>query len=241
MDDKVDIIVTAFDCDPQQAALALIRAFKLDAERAQRFVEKVPKVAKRNVDRSTAQRYSEALTSIGARVELRQSASSTGSAHPSSLPAPAKSFVARASESIRVERETNRAVARFRAIEGLDPPLSHPSHAGFDLYNPTIPKAPLIPKDLARMPNPALPAPSIPPQDAPGTSMDPPRMPDRPTYDAQRPPPPQLADSKPPQQAQGSASQGQTLPSAPRAFTLRTHWPLMLTAFLLLIGAAQFC
>jgi hypothetical protein len=71
----------------------------------------------------------------------------------SSLPAPVPSAVAHARESARVQRETERAIKRFRAAEGLDPEPD----ANIDLFNPDIPKAPLVPHDLARMPNAALP------------------------------------------------------------------------------------
>ena len=114
-------------------------------------------MAKRCSNIAAAERYVAALRSIGARVELHAAADEANGASRrthSSLPIPAPSVLAQVTESARVERETARAIARFRANEGLDG--SMPA-IEIDPVNPRIPKAPLVPHDLDQMPNARLP------------------------------------------------------------------------------------
>jgi hypothetical protein len=73
-------------------------------------------------------------------------------------------------ESLRVNREAESAIARFRAAEGLDA-VDH-SEDGVDLFNPEIPKAPLLPRDLARMPNAKLPVFTDPPGRSSSPGLD---------------------------------------------------------------------
>jgi hypothetical protein len=157
MDEELAVIVTGFDVDQRRAEAGLMGVFGLDAARARRFVRELPAVAKTCGNRGAADRYAQALRSIGARVEIQSAASAAaeGRPSPSSLPIPAPSIMARLDESTRVERETLRAIERFRAAEGLDaagePPLD------LDPINPSIPRAPPVPHDLAKMPNAKLP------------------------------------------------------------------------------------
>jgi hypothetical protein len=157
MDEELDIIVIAFD-DPRQAEAGLMSVFGLDGARARRFVRELPVVAKRSVNRVSADRYADALRSIGGHVELRPSAWPDGEPAPaavSSLPIPAPSMMARLGESLQVERETQRAIERFRAAEGLD--LGDVLPIDRDPHNPDIPRPPAVPRDLAKMPNAKLP------------------------------------------------------------------------------------
>jgi hypothetical protein len=55
---------------------------------------------------------------------------------------------------VRHTSASERAIARFRAAEGLENPASSNAPPGsIDLYNPVIPKAPALPRDLKQMPN----------------------------------------------------------------------------------------
>jgi hypothetical protein len=156
MDEELDIVVIGFNVSDRQAEAGLVRVFGLDTVRARRYLRELPVTAKRCANRATAERYANALRSIGARVELRAPGDAAHDARRtfSSLPIPAPSILAHVAESARVDRETARAIARFRANEGLDGP-----DPGLDVdpVNPRIPKAPPLPHDLAQMPNAALP------------------------------------------------------------------------------------
>lgn len=204
MHETLDIVVTGFEVDEREAEAGLVRVFKLDPRRAQRFVRELPKTAKRGADRQSAERYADALRSIGATVELRPANAkyrSEASSPGASLPvptAPSASLANRVDESQRVERATADAIARFRASEGLDSDLL-PS--GFDQYNPTIPKAPPIPADLTRLGNAPLPRMSDPPpwvvtdkQAMIGSGFERVSDSDGPFY-AERPPPVDSGDS----------------------------------------------
>jgi hypothetical protein len=155
MEEPLDIIVLGFDGDPSQAEQKLIESFGLDRARAQRLLRELPVLVKRRAGPETARRYVDALTAIGARVETRPSSSTPAGpgAAISTLPLPPTSVMARLRESVRVERETARAIRQFRASEGLseDPPIN--------LLNPAIPRAPALPRDLHKMPNAAAPSP----------------------------------------------------------------------------------
>jgi hypothetical protein len=166
MDEKLDIVVTSFDIDALQAEAGLVRVFHLAPERARRFVQEVPTTAKHGQSRGEAERYAEALRAIGARVELRPASAARRQVPNSaghSLPAPrtrTPSVSNRVSESLRVDRAAEEAIARFRAAEGLD---SLPANGGLDPYYPKIPKAPPIPADLERIRNAPPPQLSEPP------------------------------------------------------------------------------
>ncbi len=161
MPPELDVIVTGFDVEQRQAETGMIRLFGLDPQRAKRFVEQLPVVAKRCSDSATADRYADALRAIGARVDVRPHAAAFRDSLPpvatTSLPAPAPELAAKLRESVRVSRAADSAIARFREAEGLEP---LDAELGFDPYNPSIPRAPAIPHDLARMPNATLQRPS---------------------------------------------------------------------------------
>jgi hypothetical protein len=194
MDDELDIIVTGLELDQRQVEAGLVRVFGIEPQQARRLLRELPTTAKRAAPRALAERYVAALRSIGARVEARPARLALHVTRPpvagSSLPPPQPSAVARARESQRVQHETERAIKRFRAAEGLDP---EPEDPDIDLFNPDIPKAPALPHDLARMPNSALPRFS----DRPGWMLtDPLADGDETTRahnDAQNPPPASLA------------------------------------------------
>jgi hypothetical protein len=144
--EDLDIVVTGFEVEQGPAEAGLMRVFGLDSERARRFIEQVPVVAKRCTERKAAERYADALRSIGARIELRPHIEAHWLPDGTSLPPP---DAAGSDESRRTASE--RTIARFRASEGLDDLKRTPS--GLDLYNPVIPKAPTLPHDLRQMPN----------------------------------------------------------------------------------------
>ena len=110
----------------------------------------LPAVAKRGASRALAERYFSALRSIGAAAELRPDGCCPAAARTPparAAPAlPASASVAHVDESMRVQRETERAIKRFRAAEGLDEPETGPASTS---WNPAIPKAPSLPHDLA--------------------------------------------------------------------------------------------
>jgi hypothetical protein len=203
MDEELDVIVTGFDVADRQAEAGLVRVFGLDQQRAHRFLRELPAVAKRCPNQASADRYVHALRSIGARVELqavsklRPSDSAALRPTHSSLPIPAPSVMARLHESMRVERETQRAIRLFRKAEGLDQTETFEPVA-VDPVNPSIPKAPKVPHDLHRMPNAKLARPSerpiwsVPPSEGRDS-----RHPSRPHADAKLPPPP-IASEAPP-------------------------------------------
>ena len=164
MRQDLDVIVTGFDVDQRQAETGMMRLFGLEHLRAKRFVDQLPVVAKRCSDRASADRYADALRSIGARVDVRPHAAAFRDSLPpvatTSLPAPSPELAARLRESLRVSRAADSAIARFREQEGLEPLEPLEQQLGFDPYNPSIPKAPPLPHDLSRMPNAALQRPS---------------------------------------------------------------------------------
>jgi hypothetical protein len=169
MDEELDVVVTAFEVPERQAEAGLVHVFGLDAQHARRFIRELPVTAKRCPNRASADRYAQALVSIGARVELVPvSPPGDGDQAPrasiSSLPIPAPSVMAKLRESIQVERETRRAIRRFRAAEGLDPESDDGAlPPDIDPINPSIPKAPPLPRDLHRLPNGLRARPSDPP------------------------------------------------------------------------------
>ncbi|HMI90023.1 MAG TPA: hypothetical protein VK509_01610 [Polyangiales bacterium] len=147
MPEDLDIVVTGFEVERGRAEAGLMRVFGLDSQRARRFIEQLPVVAKRCSERNAAERYANALRSIGARIELRPHVEPHGAGDRTSLPAPAGSDTSDSSRRTASER----TIARFRASEGLDDLKVTPS--GLDLYNPVIPKTPPLPHDLRQMPN----------------------------------------------------------------------------------------
>lgn len=151
----LDIIVTGFEVDRQQAEAGLMRVFGLDAQRARSFLEQLPIVAKRCNELEAAERYAHALRSIGARIEVRPHlAASPPAPLGRSLPPPTARELDQLRESVRHTSASERAIARFRAAEGLENPASSNAPPGsIDLYNPVIPKAPALPRDLKQMPN----------------------------------------------------------------------------------------
>ena len=200
MTEALDIIVVGFELDQSQVEAGIVRVFGIDAQQARRLLREIPVVAKGGASRSLAERYVSALRSIGARVELRPSgSSSTASRAPGvfSLPLPTPALIARVDESIRVQREAALAIKRFRDGEGLEHAESlhaiDPKNPTLDLWNPAIPKAPPIPQDLAKMRNAARSRLSDPPS---WMLTDPPDGIDvatgRPHNDAQPPPPLEL-------------------------------------------------
>jgi hypothetical protein len=225
MDEELDIIVTGFDVDPRQAESGLMNVFGLDAVRARRFVRDLPVVAKRCGNRASADRYVQALRSIGARVEAQPAADGDGHhavrAAVSSLPIPAPSVMARLHESLQVERETVRAIRRFRAAEGLEPDDDHPLPLDLDPTNPDIPRAPKVPHDLDKMPNAKLPRVSDRPEwmltdplaQGEGSGADGART-SRPHADARLPPPPSTAPRARAAGGSGAPSGTQPTPEA---------------------------
>lgn len=157
--EDLDIIVTGFEVDQQRAEAGLMRVFGLDAQRARNFVAQLPVIAKRCNELQAAERYAHALRSIGARIELRPHAATGEPARPSgrSLPPPSSlqpEQPERMRDSVRHTSASERAIARFRATEGLENPASSNAPASsIDLYNPVIPKAPALPRDLPQLPN----------------------------------------------------------------------------------------
>ena len=147
MAEDLDIVVTGFEVEQGRAEAGLIRVFGLDSDRARKFYQQLPIVAKRCSGREAAERYAHALRTIGARVELRLHVEAHAGGERTSLPAPAGQSGPR--ESLRAA--SARAAARFRSDDGSDDPRFTPS--GLDLYNPQIPKAPALPHDLRQMPN----------------------------------------------------------------------------------------
>jgi hypothetical protein len=168
MDEELDVVVIGFDVERRQAEAGLMHVFGIEPHSARRLVRELPMVAKRQASRSIAEHYVAALRSIGARVEIRRA--DLNALNQTSLPAPLPSALAGLRESVRVNREADHAIARFRAAEGLDS-VEH-SEDGVDLFNPAIPKAPLVPHDLARMPNAALPVFTDPPGRSSSPSLD---------------------------------------------------------------------
>jgi hypothetical protein len=159
MTEELDIILTGLELEHGQVEAGIVRVFGIDPRDARRLLRELPAVAKSGAPRAVAERYVAALRSIGARVELRPTGSRSTherAAGAVSLPLPAPEQIARVDESIRVQRETARAIKRFRAAEGLDAEsldAVDPENPSLDLWNPEIPKAPLVPRDLAKLRN----------------------------------------------------------------------------------------
>jgi cell division septation protein DedD len=151
MSEQLDIVVTSIDAGAAEAAKRLAQAFDLSAVEAEQFVRELPRVAKRNASREEAERYVEALRAIGARVETLAS------------PEPRPTMRARMMSSpdqlvIPAEPEAEQPGMRFRAGGHLGM-ISVPPN---DVLHPSFPKAPLIPRDMHKMPNGGeLPMPSI--------------------------------------------------------------------------------
>lgn len=182
MQEELDVVVMGLDADPRQAQAALIRVFGIDPDTAERFISGLPGTATRHAPRSLAERYAEALRSIGARVELWP----TGSSLPAgvvrmlpSLPAPLWSAAAR-SQSLAKPEPAEHGAPGALEVNSLR------FAGGIDLVNPDIPRAPALPHDLSRMPNAAAPRFSDRPSQAPNASTAAPAPP--PHADAQLPP-----------------------------------------------------
>jgi hypothetical protein len=154
MSEQLDIVVTSIDAGAAEAARRLAQAFDLSALEAEQFVRELPRIAKRNASREEADRYVEALQAIGARVETLAS------------PDPRPTMRARMPSSpdqLEIPAEPGPSAMRFRAGGHLGM-ISVPPN---DVLHPSIPKAPLIPHDLHKMPNGGeLPMPSIRPPSA---------------------------------------------------------------------------
>lgn len=180
MDQELDIVVTGFDVAESQAARGLSQAFDLSPDQAQRFVRDVPRIAKRRASREEAERFAEALRAIGARVETLPSAAPrpTLPTRMAKHDEPAFSHDPWSTDPPPADGEA----MRFRATGSLGMLSLHPE----DVLNPSIPKAPLIPRDMHRMPNAELALPSLRPEE-PGA--DPTLDPLHRHTDAQLPPP----------------------------------------------------
>jgi hypothetical protein len=181
MSEQLDIVVTSIDAGASEAAKRLAQAFDLSAVEAEQFVRELPRVAKRNASREEAARYVEALKAIGARVETLASEAPRPTMrarmHPSSP------------DQLVIPTEPERPPMRFRAGGHLGM-ISFPPN---DVLHPSFPKAPLIPRDMHRMPNGGeLPMPSIRPASSDDEDDDDFGNPRRHT-DAQLPPPQMLA------------------------------------------------
>jgi hypothetical protein len=178
MSEQLDIVVTSIDAGAAEAAKRLAQAFDLSAVEAEQFVRELPRIAKRNASREEANRYVEALKAIGARVETLAS------------PDPRPTLRARmpsSPEQLMIPVEPEQPAMRFRAGGHLGM-ISVPPN---DVLHPSFPKAPLLPRDMHKMPNGGeLPMPSIrpPSEDDENGAFDDFGNPRRHT-DAQPPPP----------------------------------------------------
>lgn len=191
MGEEVDIVITGLELDARQVETGLVRVFGIDPSEARRLLGQLPASVKRGATPELAERYLLALRSIGARVEARAvlpieptSLKPAPPAAAQSLAVPPPSLLGRMRESERVQRATDRAVKRFRSSEGLDDPSVD---GGIDPWNPAIPKAPRVPRDLGRIKNAAPPA--LAESFDPGASDARELAPARVHADAQRPPP----------------------------------------------------
>lgn len=182
MSEQLDIVVTSIDAGASEAAKRLAQAFDLSALEAEQFVRELPRVAKRNATREEAARYVEALKAIGARVETLASEAPRPTMRARMQPSSPDQLV--------IPTEPEQPAMRFRA-GGHMGMISFPPN---DVLHPSFPKAPLIPRDMHRMPNGGeLPMPSIrPAADDEGSADDDFGNPRRHT-DAQMPPPLVLA------------------------------------------------
>lgn len=183
MNEQLDIVVTSIDAGAAEAAKRLAQAFDLSAVEAEQFVRELPRVAKRNATREEAQRYVEALKAIGARVETLAS--------PEPRPTLRARMPSSPTDQLLIPTEPEPPAMRFRAGGHLGM-ISVPPN---DVLHPEIPKAPLLPRDMHKMPNGGeLPMPSIrpPSDDDENGALDEFGNPRRHT-DAQLPPPLVLA------------------------------------------------
>lgn len=154
MKGEIDIFIVGLDISSQQVAQGIARVFGLDTRTAQRFVQNLPRVVRRAASPAIAERYVNALRSVGARVECRPSLPPPPNPEPE-LPAPTNASMADVAKTMEIERATQDAVERFRFAEGISPSMDPAMEAG--AANPFIPKAPLVPHDMDRMPNVNLP------------------------------------------------------------------------------------
>jgi hypothetical protein len=155
MSEQLDIVVTSIDAGASEAAKRLAQAFDLSALEAEQFVRELPRVAKRNATREEAARYVEALKAIGARVETLASEAPRPTLRARMQPSSPDQLV--------IPTEPEQPAMRFRA-GGHMGMISFPPD---DVLHPSFPKAPLLPRDMHRMPNGGeLPMPSIRPASA---------------------------------------------------------------------------
>ena len=155
MSEQLDIVVTSIDAGASEAAKRLAQAFDLSALEAEQFVRELPRVAKRNATREEAARYVEALKAIGARVETLASEAPRPTLRARMQPSSPDQLV--------IPIEPEKPGMRFRAGGHLGM-ISFPPD---DVLHPSFPKAPLLPRDMHRMPNGGeLPMPSIQPASA---------------------------------------------------------------------------
>ena len=71
---KQDVVVVGFKLNtPEPPAKGLQRVFGIDEETAKRLVQRLPKAVKRGADPAEAEKFAQALRSIGAKVEVRPS------------------------------------------------------------------------------------------------------------------------------------------------------------------------
>lgn len=209
MSEQLDIVVTGIDAGAAEAAKRLAQAFDLSAVEAEQFVRELPRVAKRNASREEADRYVEALKAIGARVETLASVEPRPTLRARLPSSPADQLI--------VPVEPEQPAMRFRASGHLGMISVPPS----DVLHPSIPKAPLLPRDMHKMPNGGeLPMPSIrpPSDDDENGAFDANGNPRRHT-DAQPPPPLVLAAREMAATADGSdvapAKPASTKPAQP--------------------------
>lgn len=87
--DQFDVYVAGFEVDEARAIKGMMRTFGLGEPAARIFVQSVPRMAKRKVTEAAAQKYTQALRSLGAIVDCRPSEDSMRPAPGlPSLPAP---------------------------------------------------------------------------------------------------------------------------------------------------------
>lgn len=162
MKEDIDIFIVGLDVPSPRVAQGIARVFGLDTRTAQRFVQNLPRVVRRAASPAIAERYVNALRSVGARVECRPSLPPPPNPEPE-LPAPSNASMADVTKSLEVERATQDAIERFRNAEGISPSMDPAMEAG--AANPLIPRAPPVPHDMDRMPNAILPRWSARPMD----------------------------------------------------------------------------
>ncbi len=188
MDHEVDIVVTGLDVTQVDAARGLVVAFDLSAAQAELFVRELPRVAKRRASESEAARYVAALRAIGVRVETQASE------------APRTTFRGRLGGEGRDHEDPFSdhppsilelpfdvpAEVPIRDVVMATRSLGMISNPPPETLNPSFPRAPLLPRDMHRLPNANIMLPSMRPEADDDT--DPHDAPRRHT-DAQMPPP----------------------------------------------------